>query len=123
MALRKLVPQNTDPSVHRSLDLDEGALEVVKDSPGFVVGGWVTNLHVTDPRYVKIYNAVSGTAGTGTPVFTIPVLAGQSLALTEMLDPGKHFDTGICVGATTGIADADTGAPGANEVVLHLFYY
>lgn len=28
----------------------------------------------------------------------------------------------ICAAATTGIADADTGAPGANEVSVNILY-
>ena len=36
--------------------------------------------------------------------------------------PGIAFGTAICVAATTGVADNDTGAPGANEVVGTIFY-
>lgn len=35
---------------------------------------------------------------------------------------GIAFSTAITVAATTGVADNDTGAPGANEVVLNLGY-
>jgi hypothetical protein len=35
---------------------------------------------------------------------------------------GIMFDTAICAAATTGIADNDTGAPGANEVLINVFY-
>jgi hypothetical protein len=32
------------------------------------------------------------------------------------------FSTAICAAATTGLADNDTGAPSANDVVLNVFY-
>jgi hypothetical protein len=35
---------------------------------------------------------------------------------------GIIFDTAICVAATTGVADADTGAPAANACIVHVFY-
>jgi hypothetical protein len=35
---------------------------------------------------------------------------------------GIKFDTAITVAATTGVLDNDTGAPGANEVIVNIFY-
>lgn len=111
-------------STHRSIDLDEGTLEVVKNSPGSVYGMWVSNL-ATTTRFIKFYDATSGTAGTGTPVMTIPIPGNSTDDVTGAFNNGGlgiAFATGICVGATTGVADNDTGAPGGNEVIVNIFF-
>ena len=109
-------------TIFRSIDLDEGALEVVKASAGQIYWLHVINLGTT-VRFVKIYNATSGTIGTGTPVLTFPVpTQGDSngAGFTLTIPGGIPFSTGISIGASTGIADNDTGAPGANEVIVNL---
>jgi hypothetical protein len=109
-------------SIFRSIDLDEGALEVVKGSAGQIYWLHVMNLAMA-MRFVKIYNATSGTIGTGTPDLTFPIpTQGDSngAGFTFSIPNGIAFSTGISIGASTGIADADTGAPGANEVVCNL---
>lgn len=111
-------------SIHRSIDLDEGALEVVKASPGQIYGMWVANT-ATATRFIKFYDATSGTAGTGTPVLTIPIPGNSSDDIAGVFNAGGKgiaFATGICVGATTGVADNDTGAPGANDCVVNIFF-
>ena len=110
-------------SIHRSIDLDEGTLEVVKNSPGCVYGMWVSNL-ATSTRFIKFYDATSGTAGTGTPVITLAIPGNATDDVSGSFGPGMGitFATGICVGAVTGVADNDTGAPGANEVLVNIFY-
>jgi len=109
-------------SIFRSIDLDEGTLEVVKASAGQIYWIHAINLGAA-VRFVKIYNATSGTIGTGTPVLTLPIPsqgdtngAGFMLQVTN----GIEFSAGISIGASTGIADSDTGAPGTNEVVVNL---
>ncbi len=109
-------------TIFRSIDLDEGTLEVVKASAGQLYWIHVINL-ATAVRFVKIYNATSGTIGTGTPVLTFPIpTQGDSngAGFTLSIPNGIAFGTGISIGASTGIADADTGAPGTNEVVVNL---
>jgi hypothetical protein len=111
-------------STFRSIDLDEGTLEVVKNSPGQVYSMWCANL-ATSTRFIKFYDATSGTLGTGTPVLTIPLPGNSSDDIAGIFNAGGHgiaFATGICVGAGTGVADNDTGAPGANEVIVNIFY-
>jgi hypothetical protein len=109
-------------SIHRSIDLDEGALEVVKASAGQVY--WIHAINLASTvRYVKFYNATSGTVGTGTPVLTFPIPtqgSANGAGFTLQIPMGIAFSTGICVGASTGVADADTGAPGANEVIINI---
>lgn len=111
-------------SIFRSIDLDEGTLEVVKNSAGCVYGMWVTNT-ATTTRWVKFYDATSGTLGTGTPVITIGIPGNTSDDIAGNFGPGGMgilFATGICVGAGTGVADNDTGAPGTNDVIINVFY-
>lgn len=119
-----VLPETTGGlSIFRSIDLDEGTLEVVKNSAGQVYGMWVTNT-ATATRFIKFYDATSGTAGTGTPVITIGIPGNSSDDVSGLFASthGIAFATGICVGATTGVADNDTGAPGANEVIINIFY-
>jgi hypothetical protein len=35
---------------------------------------------------------------------------------------GVDFTAGISARATTGVADNDTGAPSANDVIVNIFY-
>jgi hypothetical protein len=113
-------------SIFRSIDLDESE-EEVKGSAGQLYGGVVINL-ATGVRYLKFYNATAAnvTVGTTTPVMTIPIPTAGSANGAGFVIPipsqGVPFDTAITVAATTGIADNDTGAPGANECIVNLFF-
>lgn len=112
-------------SIFRSLDIDETE-EDVKTSAGCVYGMWVTNT-ATSTRFVKFYNATAAsvTVGTTTPVITIGIPGNSSDDVSGNFGPGGtgiYFDTAICVAATTGVADADTGAPSANDVIVNIFY-
>lgn len=111
-------------SIFRSLDLDETE-EDVKTTAGQVYGLWVSNT-ATATRFVKFYNATAAnvTVGTTTPVLTLPIPGNSSDDVTGLFSSamGIMFDTAICVAATTGVADSDTGAPGVNDVVINVFY-
>jgi hypothetical protein len=110
--------------IFRSLDLDETE-EDVKTSAGQVYGWFITN-RATTPRYIKFYNATAAnvTVGTTTPVMTleIPGNSTDHIAANALGTMGIEFSTAICVAATTGFADADTGAPAANDVIINVFY-
>ena len=107
-------------SIFRSLDIDETE-EDVKTSAGVVYGYYIFNA-AASTRYVKFYNATAASVsvGTTTPVLTIPVPTGSAANLA--LPYGIAFSTAICVAATTGVADSDTGAPSANDVVINVLY-
>jgi hypothetical protein len=111
-------------TIFRSLDLDETE-EEVKATAGQVYGVWVTNL-ATTTRFVKFYNATAANVvvGTTTPVITLAIPGNTSDDVTGLFSStmGIAFDTAITVAATTGIADADTGAPAANDVLINVFY-
>lgn len=111
-------------NIFRSLDLDESE-EQIKDGPGQVYGMWFTNT-ATTTRFLKFYNAAATdvNVGTTTPVITLGLPGNTSDDISGVFSTayGIKFDTAITVAATTGIADNDTGAPGANEVVVNIFY-
>jgi hypothetical protein len=112
-------------TIFRSIDLDETE-EEVKASAGVVHGMWVTNT-ATSTRFVKFYNATAAnvTVGSTTPVITIGIPGNTSDDVSGVFNVGPAgigFGTAITVAATTGVADADTGAPGANEVIVNIFY-
>lgn len=110
----------------RSLDLDETE-EEVKGTAGTIYGIIFTNTS-SSTRWLKLYNATAASVsvGTTTPLLTIglPGTAGGSDITGSIPIPqgGIAFTTAICAAATTGIADADTGAPGANEVSVNILY-
>lgn len=106
--------------VFKSLDVDETEDEI-KATPGVLYGYQLYN-GAASARFVKFYNATAATVvvGTTVPVLTIAMTATSTINL--VIPHGLKFGTAICVAATTGVADNDTGAPGANEVVGNFFY-
>ena len=109
-------------SIFRSIDLDEGALEVIKASAGQIY--WLHAINLSSVMlFVKIYNATSGTYGTGTPVLTFPIPTQgntNGAGFTISIPNGIAFATGMSIGAGTGVADNDTGAPGTNDCVVNI---
>jgi len=116
-----LAPETTGGlTIFRSIDLDESE-EAVKATAGQLYGYYFSNVSAS-ARFLKFYNLTVGntTVGTSTPVLTFPLPATSAGHV-----PWPHgiaFDTAITVAVTTAVADADTGAPGANDVVLNVFY-
>jgi hypothetical protein len=109
-----------------NLDVDETE-DAVKASAGKLMMLHVINL-ANAKRYLKIYNDTTAnvTVGTTTPTLSLPIPtmgdtngAGFTLPIP---DCGIQFKTAITIAATTGFADNDTGAPGANEVIVNLAY-
>jgi hypothetical protein len=112
-------------TIFRSLDLDETE-EEVKATAGQLYGIWFTN-QATSVRWLKLYNATAAnvTVGTTTPVITIGLPGNSTDKISGALlggDLGIAFSTAITVAATTGVADNDTGAPSANDVIVNIFY-
>lgn len=107
-------------SIFRSIDLDETE-EDVKTSAGQVFGYYIYN-NAAATTYVKFYNATAANVivGTTTPVLTIPIPAGSAANVISPI--GIQFDTAICVAATTGVADNNTGAPAANDLIINIYY-
>lgn len=115
-------------SIFRSIDLDESE-EEVKATAGQVYGVVFTNT-ATSTRFLKFYDATAASVVVGTasppsvPVITIglPGNASDDVSGVIMFPYPIAFDTAITVAATTAVADTDTGAPGANEVIVNIFY-
>jgi len=114
-------------SIFRSLDLDESE-EEIKATAGCLYKLRIANF-ATSARYVKLYNltAANVTVGSSTVIETIVVppasAAGNPTVITESFGGvGLAFDTAISIAATTALADADTGAPSANDVVVSAYY-
>lgn len=107
-------------TIFRSLDLDETE-EEIKATAGAIYGYYFANV-ATSVRYLKFYNATAAnvTVGTTTPVLTFPLPASSAGHID--LSMGVAFGTAITAAATTGVADNDTGAPSANDVILNVFY-
>jgi hypothetical protein len=75
------------------------------------------------PVYLKLYDDSSApTVGTDTPVkrLMIPGTVGQGNGFTLAFPRGIYFANGIGFGLTTGIADNNTGAVAANEVLINI---
>lgn len=112
-------------SIFRSLDIDESE-EEVKNSAGTLYFIHAVNL-TASPLYLKFYNATAAnvTVGTTTPVLTFPIPSQgdtNGAGFTVSIPQGLAFGTAITVACTTGLADSDTGAPGANACVINLGY-
>lgn len=75
-------------------------------------------------RYLKLYNKASApTVGTDVPVMTIPIPANtQGAGIAIPFSMGVNFSSGIAIAITSGVADTDTGAVGAGDVVINLTY-
>lgn len=72
-------------------------------------------------KFVKLYNkATAPTIGTDVPRVTIPVPPNSYVAFDSV--NGIYFPLGLGVGVTNLIADADTTAVVANDVVVNLGY-
>jgi hypothetical protein len=113
-------------SFYKSIDLDESE-EEVKATAGTVYSIACFNLS-TAVIYLKLYNATAAnvTVGTTVPVITLPIPTQSATAngagfIWDIVG-GLAFGTAITIAATTGIADNNAGAPGANEVVIALAY-
>ena len=68
-------------------------------------------------RYVKFYDkATAPTVGTDTPKHTVQI-PGNGTVL-HAYPEGVKFANGFAWATTTGVADTDTGAVGANDLVV-----
>lgn len=101
------------------IDVDETEDEI-KATAGTLHSFIITNL-ATSTRYVRFYNltAANTTVGSSTIFYgPIAIPAGTGVALPVKI----KFSVALSIAATTGVADSDTGAPGANEVVAAVVY-
>jgi hypothetical protein len=110
-------------TVYRTLDLDETG-QLVSTGAHQLYGYYIYN-NANAARYVKIYNHVDAPVAGDTPLITIGLAANSAanLASASLASAvGIAFSAGIGLRATTGVADADTGAPAGNDIVANLWY-
>ena len=112
-------------TIFRSIDLDESE-EEIKATAGQIFSISAFN-RTAAPLYLKFYNltAANTTVGTSTPVLTFVVPAnadsdGAGFIWNNTI--GFAFSTAISAAVTTGVADNDTGAPGANDCIVNVGY-
>ena len=95
----------------------------VKGSAGqiYSITGFNINAAV---RYLKIYDkATAPTVGTDVPKHVYPMPGSTTGGgFTLSIPVGQIYTAGIAIAITTGIADTDTGAVAANEIVINLDY-
>ena len=106
--------------VYRNINLGSSGVNI-KSSAGQIYGWFLFNTSASI-RYVKVYNKSSSpSVGSDTPFMTIPLPSGGGANVN--FTSGITLSSGIGVGATTGVADGDSGAPAANDVVVNIIYY
>lgn len=111
-------------SVSRTISAATTNATVAKASAGQVYTIIAHNINAA-VRYLKLYNkATAPTVGTDTPAMTLPVPANTAGAgfVLDTGGMGVAFSLGIGYALTTGVADADTGAVAANEIVVNVLY-
>ena len=112
-------------TLYKNIDVDESE-DQVKATAGQIY--WIHAINLSAAvLYLKIYNATAAnvTVGTTVPDLTIPIPSNggtDGAGFVISIASGIEFDTAITIAATTGIADNDSGATGANEVVVNLGY-
>lgn len=98
---------------------------VVKGSAGQLYGVHIETISTSTPAFLKVYDATSATAGSGTPklrsMCSAPAVGGSG-PQGFMTDTGVQFNTGITIILTGGITDADTTAVTANQYIVNVFY-
>jgi hypothetical protein len=112
-------------TLYKNIDVDETE-DQVKATAGQIY--WINAINLASSvRYLKIYNATAASVVVGTTVpdltFPLPTAGSANGAgFTLAIPNGIAFSTAITIAATTGVADNDSGAPGANEVIVNLGY-
>lgn len=93
----------------------------VKASAGTLFYIVASNLNAA-VRYLKFYNKASApTVGTDAVVWKVALKVSTD-PIVIVMPAGLKFTTGIAFALTTGIADTDTGAVAANELIVNLGY-
>lgn len=111
--------QSNPTQIYRNISLLATGVSV-KASAGFVLHMDISN-NAASARFVKLYNkATAPTVGTDTPVITLELPASSCIVFDY--SAALQFSLGIGIGATTLVADNNSTAPSANDVVINLMY-
>lgn len=106
-------------ALNRQLGLSTTGQSVQAAGAAEVHGVYATNTGAA-VAYLKIYNKATAPTQSDTPKMTIVLPTGGVAA--GFVGFVFSVDLGLWLRATTGAADNDTGAPGANEVIAHVLY-
>jgi hypothetical protein len=105
--------------VYRSINVSTGAL--IYSSSTQLLGYIITNQNQSSTRYVRFYNsAAQPTLGTTSVYLTFAIPAAS--AANVNFSPGIAFSNGMGIAASGGVADNDTTAISANDIVANVFY-
>lgn len=107
-----------EDQVSRLISAASTNLTTVKGSCGVVTGYQISN-NTTSLRYVKLYDSTGATVGTTTPFETLMIPKEGQVSVSGLR---LVMETGIQFATTTGIADSDATAVGANELSINIFY-
>jgi len=110
---------NESNSNFRTLDLQPTA-QTVFGGACIVDNYFISNVAAT-ARFVKFYDkaATSAATATDTPVKTLCIPATASANVAGL---GWRFRLGCQIRGTTLVADSDTTAPTANDIVVNIGY-
>jgi len=120
MGLKNPIPEGIPSTPGKLISANTTNGTVVKSEPSAVDFLTASNTNAS-PRYLKIYNKrTAPTVGTDIPVFTFLIPGNSGSGTNIPLPPkGLQLDEGFGLGLTTGVADNDTGAVAANEIVVN----
>lgn len=108
-------------SIHRLLSAATTNATSVKASAGRVHFLRIANT-TGSAKYLKLYNKASApTVGSDTPVMTFYLPASNVMNIIDN-NFGIYLSTGIAYAITGAIADNDTTAVSANDVIVNMIY-
>jgi hypothetical protein len=104
-------------NTYRTLDCQPTGVNI-KASAGEIA--WYITNQASSVRYVKLYDKATAPSSSDTPLLTIGIPANS--AANVLAPAGVNTANGIGIRGTTGVADNDTGAPTANDIIVNVFY-
>jgi len=107
-------------SIHHKIAAGSTNATNVKASAGRVVG-WSAINTTASFRYIKLHNT-AGTPTAGSGVVLTIAIPPNSVNNMPLGGGGLGFATGIAYTMVTGVADADTAAVTASDIVFDLFW-
>lgn len=98
--------------------------KLIKASAGVITSITAINLSEDSVSYLKLYDKASApTVGTDIPVLTFPIPTNSlGAGLTIAIPGGTSFKIGIALAITSGVADTNTDAISAEEVIVNVTY-
>ncbi len=108
-------------NVVTNLDVDESATADIARACTFK--GVVAHNKNAATLYLKLYNlAIAATVGSTVPYLTFGIPPSTVGSTQIHIPEGVTFSAGISLGATTAAAVADTGAPGASDLIVTILF-